>query len=829
MLVKIKDLSQGPWKFREKGKKKWYPAKVPGCVHTDLFLNNLIPDPFFGLNEKKIQWIEKKDWEYELVFESPGNLNEYDACYLRFNGLDTYASIYLNNELIITADNMFIPFETEVGSKLTGSKNKLRVQLKSPYNSAVEDYNAADFPLPANNDEGELKVSPYTRKSPYMYGWDWGPRLLTSGIWKTVELIMVRDARILYAGCSPGKISKKRATMNLEYELDILKPGNYWVTCKIDGEEYFRKKTEFYPSKTRKKKKIKIKKPELWWPRGYGDQKLYNFELRLENSSGIVDTHSITAGIRSIELVREKDVMGNSFRFRINGKNIFMRGANIIPLHYFPSEIKDENYRELIDNALSVNMNMLRAWGGGLYEGDAFYQYCDKNGILVWQDFMFSCGMYPSGERFLNNVGKEIRYQVKRLKKHPSVILWCGNNEILEGYLTWGWKDELGSEHEKAFRSYRKLFHEYISGIVEEHDRSRPYWPSSPSSESGSAPDLFSGDYHYWDLVKDIKPFTVYAENTGRFMSEYGFKAYPELRTISSYIEPEDWDIRSEAMEEHQGWPTGIELVEKNLEWFYPRPANFQYFLYLSQLLQAAAIAFAIENHRKSKPHCMGTLYWQMNDCWPAASWSGIDYFGRWKALHYRLKRVFKDILITAEEVQGELKIHAISDLPELQTLRVYLRIIDFDGNLIAEHNSMEDFDPEISRVIYHQKITDFINPDEKNKAVLIMNAYEGDHQLSYNLHYFVPPKDLILEDPEISMHVEKKFNKVFLFLKAEKLAKNIYLVNSVTDGFFSDNYFDMLPGEDKIVVFEAKEERGLSLEDFRLMSLWNCFFPVTD
>jgi beta-mannosidase len=329
---------------------------------------------------------------------------------------------------------------------------------------------------------------------------------------------------------------------------------------------------------------------------------------------------------------------------------------------------------------------------------------------------MFACGMYPSDEDFLRNVNNEVRFQVSRLKNHPSIVLWCGNNEVLEGYLTWGWKNQLKKNSEDAYRSYLKLFHELIPEVLEEIDPTRPYWPSSPYPGKPGPPELTKGDFHFWDLVKEIKPYTVYSENVGRFMSEYGFKSYPELRTIEAFLETKDWNIHSPAMEEHQGWETGAELVEKNIEWFYPAPSNFQEFLYLSQLLQADAIGFAIENHRKSKPRCSGTLYWQLNDCWPSATWSSVDYFGRWKALHYKLKTVFKDVLLSAVQEDGYLRIYAISDLPEEKEFRLGLKIIDFHGKVIAEHNSIEILCTDKSTVIYEQKLDEFITEDEKKK-----------------------------------------------------------------------------------------------------------------
>lgn len=815
-------LSNENWQFRKKGTEKWFPASLPGCVHRDLYKNGLIPDPFFGLNEKELQWIEKEDWEYKTEFEPGEEIKSCNACEIVFEGLDTYAEVWLNGRSILKSNNMYIPWRLDISGLIEEGKNSLYILFSSPYNTALSDYRKLPYRLPANNDEGEKKVSPYTRKAPYMYGWDWAPRLLTSGIWKAVKLEIHSSSTIKNLFLNNVEIGKNEAVIDVECEMAIYDDASYKFVIELENKKihniHLNAKGLIII-----KEKVKLKNPELWWPRGFGEPNRYEIKVRLNRDGETIDLRRQKIGIRKIELIRKQDDKGMSFRFRINNKDIFIRGTNIIPLEYFPSEINSKNYEELIFNALSVNMNMLRAWGGGIYEDDYFYELCDSHGILVWQDFMFSCGMYPSDEAFLENVKTEIRHHVKRLKKYASVVLWCGNNEILEGYLTWGWKESLGKYHIQAYESYQKLFHQTIPDILDEEDSSRPYWPSSPSPGPDEPPYLESGDFHYWDLVKDIVPYTAYKDNSGRFMSEYGFKSYPELRSVKNFLASKDWDIDSPAMEEHQGWETGAELVKKNMQWFYPEPQNFHHFLYISQLLQADAIGCAIETHRKAKPRCMGSLYWQLNDCWPAASWSSIDYYGRWKALHYHLKKYYRDILLSAESSDGKLKIHAVSDLPEERKVRIYLRIIDFEGNFLAEDNSLQILNPDSALLVYEQDINEFLTDKEKKYHVLIMKVFDGNHLLFSNLYYFAKPGKLELQDPEISIHLERKFSKYFLFLKSERLAKNIHLLNNKTDGFFSDNFFDLLPGEDKIVVFEPQKNINCKLEDFRYISLWNC------
>ncbi len=569
--------------------------------------------------------------------------------------------------------------------------------------------------------------------------------------------------------------------------------------------------------------RIRISHPKLWWPHGSGDPKLYSVRVVLSAGSGTLDEYVTDYGIRTVELIRDADKAGRSFMFRINGRDIFIRGANIIPADYFVSRVSGRDYEELTDNAIAVNMNMLRAWGGAVYEDEHFYRLCDRKGILVWQDFMFACCMYPSDDAFLRNVEQEVRYQVARLRNHPSVILWCGNNEVLEGFHTWGWKEELGEASGPALKSYDRLFHELIPGILGEMDPTRPYWPSSPSSGDGDIPSLKSGDFHYWDIVKEILPITVYRDHIGRFMSEYGFKSYPDIKTIRSFTGKNHAGIHSELMESHQGWPGGAELVEKNLEMFYKIPEDFRHFIYLSQLLQAEAIKGAIESHRRAKPLCMGSLYWQLNDCWPSATWSGIDYYGRWKALHYHLKTAFSDILISAEMKNGTIRVFLVSDLPENIPVTLCIRCLDFSGKELYFKNIQTTANANRAQMVFSEKAA-VLHPDRSAGSCLLdMKVFRKNHQLAHNVFYFTEPKNLELDDPALELKWEKVFDKIFLFMKSPTLVKNIFIDHPEESGFFSDNYFDLFPGEEKIIIFQS-DNRNPDPDAFSCLSLYDVF-----
>ncbi len=766
---------------------------------------------------------KKEDWEYVCDFELIPEIHKLPVVKLVFKGLDTYAEVSLNGQKLFSSNNMFIPWEHDVKNILRDGINELKVLFHSPFLMGLDRYKRLPYQLPANNDEHEFRVSPFTRKAPYMYGWDWGPRLLTSGIWKDIfvegsEKACLNGIRIRLLSLSPAE-----AQISADISVRCTVAGQYTLRVFIDNTEAAVLTSVFSEGVTERQMIVKIRKPRLWWPKGFGDPALYSVRVSLSGKDRIYDETLTDTGIRTAELITVPDKDGHTFHFRINGKDVFIRGANIIPSDYFVSRIKEKDYEELTDNAVAVNMNMLRAWGGGIYEDDHFYRLCDRKGIMVWQDFMFACGMYPSDDEFLGLIGREVRHHVARLRNHPSLVLWCGNNEIFEGFHTWGWKDELGNAADEAYQSYLKIFNEFIPGILKEMDPSRPWWPTSPWAGSDNLPNLKSGDFHFWDIVKKIQPVTVYSENIGRFMSEYGFKSYPDPETIASFAGQGNPDIHSEIMEEHQGWPGGAELVEKNLEWFYVRPADPRHFSYLSQLLQAFAIKGAIEAHRRAKPYCMGSLYWQLNDCWPSATWSGIDYFGRWKALHYHLKTAFSDILLSAEMNDGDLMIRLISDLPEPVPVMVNLRILDFSGNEIFLRNIRETADPVKAIPIFSAGLQDLVPGVGSDRILLDMNIYRKDHLLSHNRFYFVRPHDLKLDEPGLEIKSERVFDKTFLFLHSRSLVKNLFISHLGCNGFFSDNFFDLMPGEEKIIIFQS-ENRNPDPGGFTYLSLYDVF-----
>jgi beta-mannosidase len=541
-----------------------------------------------------------------------------------------------------------------------------------------------------------------------------------------------------------------------------------------------------------------------------GEQKLYNLRVELQESGTAIHSKGERIGLRTIELITDKDEIGNSFHFKINGRPVFMKGANYIPQDSFLDRVSPEKYEHVIQSAVDANMNMLRVWGGGIYEKDIFYDLCDEKGILIWQDFMFACAMYPGDTDFLENVKQEAVDNIKRLRNHASIALWCGNNESLSAWYNWGWKDNVISEQgqevaDLIWKGYEDIFHNILPEVVEEYDKDKAYWSSSSSAGTGITENLKQGDLHYWGVWWGKEPFSKFKENTGRFMSEYGFQSFPEMKTIQSYALEEDLDIYSEVMRSHQRSSIGNETIELYMKRDYKEPKDFPSFIYVGQVLQGEGIKRAIELHRVQMPYCMGSLYWQINDCWPVASWSGMDYYGRWKALHYMAKEAFKNVILVVESEEGISTISTVSDLNEHFMATLKCRIIDFKGKLLWDKTMDVEVVPNTSRKVFsfEQENIDF---DMKN-SVLEVSISHNNREIDNALWYYLSPKELDLIGPNINMESRKINDEEYsIELNSDVLVKNIFLEAKNSEGVFSQNYFDMLPGKKYVVNFKSED-----------------------
>lgn len=804
------------WTFKEVNGTYAGKATIPGTIHTDLLFNKLIEDPFYRVNEKKLQWIDKNDWEYATTFNiSNEELNKSNVV-LDFKGLDTYADVFINDTLILESNNMFRSWEINVKPFITLGKNRLRILFHSPIKKGLELLATSPFPYPAINDQsengemGDKKVSVFTRKAGYHYGWDWGPRFVTSGIWRPVVLKTWNSIRIKNVFIKQPKVSAEIAQLIADVDFQVNKniSGYVLIINNETGEEYIREKVDITKDTKKLSFPITIKNPKLWWSNGLGKPNMYHFTVRfLDENKNEVTSTEIETGLRSLKLIREKDAIGESFLFELNGVRVFVKGANYIPNDSFLPRVSQADYEKVISDAVNANMNMLRVWGGGIYENDEFYKLCDENGLMIWQDFMFACSMYPGDKAFLDNVKQEAIDNVTRLRNHPSIALWCGNNEINTAWSHyskggWGWKEKYTKEQrEEIQKAYLDIFHDILPNVIKNYTDGDDYWPSSPQAgyepEKHAGYENTSGDMHYWGVWHGQHPFEDFEKYKARFMSEYGFQSFPDFETVKKYTLPSDYNIESEVMTSHQRSGIGNLRIKEYMGWDYKVPTDFEQFLYMSQVLQARGVKMAIEAHRRAMPYCMGTMYWQINDCWPVASWSSTDYYHKWKALHYAVKKAYEPVLLTVNEEKNNLRIYGISDLLEDKKGILKLTVIDFNGKQISKIIEKVILKQNASTSIYSVD-KDFLlrNANAKNSVLNVEFLNNESKIVSSNLYYFVKPKDLQLMVPIIKTKIIKNKGKNYLIVSSDKLVKDLYLNFKNQEVFLSDNYFDLLPNQ---------------------------------
>jgi len=615
-------------------------ANVPGTGHTDLLAAELIEYPFFRNNSLDLESLEKNSWVYEKSFRlTPEGLSKNVD--LVFEGLDTYADVYLNDQLILSADNMFRTWRIPMNEYGIPGENQLRVEFTSPLIANKKKAADLGYIFPADNDKDSLKVSPFTRKAAYHFGWDWAPRILTCGIWKPVYLEIWDEMRINDIYIQQIKLTTDTAFLTAWVEVE----GDH----SVSSFEIFVNETKSSFNSIIGKQTLEIPfqiiNPKQWWPNGSGDQYLYTIPLRIEQSGRVIEAQGVKVGIRTIDLMQEKDSMGTSFYFEVNGIPIFMKGANYVPQDVFLPRVKPIQYRTLLQAAKDANMNMIRVWGGGVYERDLFYDLCDSLGLLVWQDFMFAGTMYPGDQDFTQNVIAEATEQVRRLRNHPCMAIWCGNNEIEVAWNNWGWQEKYGYTEEiseKLWQDYLILFHEVLPDIVSYESPDIDYVATSPMSNWGTPENFNHSSMHYWGVWHGRDSLEAYRDNIGRFMVEYGMQSYPEISTIQSFALPEDLDLSSEVIKMRQKSYIGNGEILRQIERYYESPKNFEDFIEKSQEVQALAMQIAIEAHMKSEGHCMGSLLWQLNDCYPGPSWSIMDFYGNKKKAYYAVKKGFE-------------------------------------------------------------------------------------------------------------------------------------------------------------------------------------------
>ena len=699
---------------------KSYSATIPSVVHLDLMANNLVDDFYNNNNENApiTKWIEEQNWIYSTSFFVDEKLLKQKNKELVFEGLDTYATIFLNDSLVLEANNMFRIWTVALNECLRYGENTLVVKFTSPLNYHRKQVRTAKYELPSGNENVDLKVSAYSRKAAYQFGWDFGPRFVSCGIWKPCYIKSWNDF-ILSDFCAETiSLSGTNALMQFQFLLES--DSTYIPPYKI---EMLGKVFEVYIQKGKNIIKFyhEFKDAKLWYPNGFGKQTIYSSTINLLNSNNeIVLSKDVNFAIRKIELINEPDSIGTSFYFKVNNQPIFIKGANYVPQDLFLPRVSNEQTKKLLTQVKSANMNMLRVWGGGIYESEYFYSLCDSLGILIWQDFMFANSMYPADTLFHQNVVSEIEDNVKRLRNHPCIALWCGNNEI-----------------EVAWQNYLLLFHDLIPKSLQQLDSSRSYIPSSPQSNWGKAENFNHGAMHYWGVWHGKEPLSNFKTNVGRFMVEYGFQSYPLFTTL---VETLDNSVHRDSADfkNRQKSYIGDVLIQAEIQKYFGDLPKVSDWLLASQYIQAEALKLAIQSHRLKAPHCMGTLFWQLNDCWPGPSWSVLDYYGNEKLGYSFVNRAYSPAIVVVDTTDNYLTVIIQSDIPFKGQLVLSPHLPNSSKKVKQLHYSFE-IEPLAHKIIVKLKLNKYFKKYPKALSGL----------------------DILIYDPASNQHI---FNDYFRF-----------------------------------------------------------------
>lgn len=819
------------WKFRQGRSEIWYPATVPGTVHTDLMANEIIEDPFFRLNERAVQWVDKEDWMYETTLNvTPDELRSANQN-LVFYGLDTYADVYLNGQPILNADNMHRTWRVDVAGRLNEGPNRLEVYFHSPIKIDLPKCDLYDYEFNTGPDQSQnggifnKLVSVFARKAGYHYGWDWGPRLVTSGIWRPIVLETWNGPKINDVQVIQNVVNASKADLTMITEIIADQDDDEAVVnFTADGKQLASKKVSLKKGLNRVEVPAKVSRPRLWWPNGLGEPYLYDFVTTVE-SLGAKDTDSQEIGLRSIKLHNDKDRYGHNLYFEVNGKPVFMKGVDMVPLDNFLPRITHEKYEKHVLDAKDVNMNMIRVWGGGVYEDDYFYQLCDRNGILVWQDFMFACSTYPADDRFLANIRQEAIDNVRRLRNHACIALWCGNNECQDVFYGWGNRKRYYEEKgvlpllESQFKA---MYFKTLPEVVKEYGGGTSYRPSSPFAFEDTPSDGINGDDHYWGVWHGRDSIGHYNVKRARFFSEYGFQSFPEFESVKLYApQKRDWDINSEVMMAHQrAGSYANNLIRDYMADEFGVPDNFEDFLYVGMILQGDAIKTAMEAHRRDMPYCMGTLVWQHNDCWPVASWAGRDYYGRWKAQQYFARNAYRDILVSPLVKRDTLNVHIVSDRRKDVKGTLTVTAMTLDGQELWRHRSQTTARALTSRNVLATDIRPILGDLKRGKVIFTVSFTTGDADPYTNIAYACRQKFMEYSRPDFKVTVQQASDGYDVTVGSDVFARGVFLSIDGIDNFFSDNYFDILPSTERKIHVKTSVPRDEFVKQLKINSI---------
>ena len=825
---------------------QWRTASVPGTVHTDLLAHGLIPDPYVGAPEAQLQWIGLADWEYRRRFDVDAATLRAARSELVFEGLDTFAEVYLNGHRLLQADNSHRTWRVPVQEILRARDNELRVVFRSPIRrmlpqvQAIPHRIAGNYPSPYGDEPKDAMTANFVRKPGYHYGWDWGPRYVTAGIWRPVTLQSWDTLRIADLHIEQQNIDADEAVIEAQVEVDAVRAGEAtldlsWRTPDGDEVEVPSITVQLKPGLNAIALPLRIERPQRWFPVGYGKPALYGFQLRVRDASGVLAQASRRTGLRRVELRRDRDAIGQGMAFVINGIPVFAKGANAIPFDMFPPRVTRAQVRRVLESARDAHMNMIRSWGGGYYYDDAFYEIADELGLLVWQDFMFGGGMQPGYDpAFRASVVAEARDQVRRLRDHPSIVLWCGNNEEEIAWKNWGQGKALKEADpvfaDKVWNGYVQLFGNDLRQVVAEEAGGIPYWSSSPGNDLDDiANQPHSGDMHYWSVWIENKPVEEYLNVTPRFMSEFGLQGWPVMRTIRAFAGNGELSIDDPVIVAHQKFLAGKgnARILEYIRMQYREPRDFAGFVYLSQVMQAEGMELASLHHRASRPTTMGSLYWQLNDVWPGASWSGIDHFGRWKPLQFHARRFFAPLAVAALRKDGRTGVTLISDRTEPVSGELRLRVMDFDGTLHRDERQPVALAPLAATEIANHVDAQLLQGADPRRTVAVFDLLVDDRTVSRRLVYFDAAKALDFADPGLDVQLRREGGSYRLDLQAKQLTRALWIDFGTLDAELSDNALSLLPGERVSLRIDSPASLAALRRALSLRSLAGIHSPV--
>lgn len=822
----------------------WMPATVPGSVQIDLLARKLVPDPYWRDNEPAIQWVGLSNWVYRTQFNVDAATLARAHVDLVFDGLDTFADVYLNGHRILAADNMFRRWRVPARPLLHAGSNTLEVRLYSPIERLQPWLLKQPYALPGEFDSvfgdepAGKQTANYVRKAAYQYGWDWGPRIVTEGIWQPVVLQSWDTLRLADFHIAQQHVDATQARLQAQLEVDADHAGAAQVALRWRAPngttQALTRNVTLKAGANTIAIPVNITHPQRWWPAGYGKPNLYDFHVEVTVDGKAVASAGRATGLRSVVLRRVKDQWGKGFEFVVNGVPIFAKGANFIPMDMFPDRVTPARIRQLLQSARDANMNMLRVWGGGYYLPDDFYATADKLGLMIWQDFMFGGAIPPAGQAFRDNTRAAAVQQVRRLRDHPGIVLWCGNNEVETGWESWGdrkaFKKSITlAQRRQIERGMRELFDHTLRDVVAQYAPDVPYWPSTPGTDyDGPVNVTDNGDYHYWDVWSGrALPATAYLGVTPRFMTEYGLQSAPVMATIDSFSDPSDRTLDSRVMRAHQKFDRGKQYAEsrgnqrllKYVEREFGQPKDFASFVYLSQATQADGIRLAAEHLRASRPRSMGSLFWQLDDVWPGITWSSVDNYGRWKALQFQARRFYAPLLIAALRDHGVTRVTVVSDRTTPTAARWRVRVMDFSGKVLRDQTSDVTLPPLSAHQVAGFDDARLLHGADPRHTFAVFDLLVDGRRVARNLVFFAAPKDLALPVPHITTRLARAADGYTLAVKSDALARDVWVSFGDVDANLSDNAFDILPGRQAALTVRSKASldtlrRALRVQD---------------